>query len=245
MLKITDLVVQTKDEGKQILNGVSLSLCPGEVHVLQGKNGSGKSTLAASVAGHPNFVVTGGKIEMIEERYPKHIQEKLGVPDTAHFEIQDLPADKRSLAGIFLAHQYPLEIPGLDFLQFLRLAYNQHQENPLPVHKFRKLVQEKAALINYPLKLLERNLNAGLSGGEKKKTEVLQMAILSPRYVILDETDSGLDKHAIHDVFTGINALREALPEMTLLVITHYDRVLEYLKPDQVHTLENGNLTVN
>lgn len=243
MLVIKDLKAKLSDQDKQILKGIELTINPGETHILQGANGSGKSTLAAVLAGNPSFEITDGEIRLTEENYPEHIQEKL----SGHFDldglvINELGPDLRSIAGIFLAHQYPLEIPGVDLINFLRMSFNQHQEKDMPVFKFRKYLKEKAELINYPDALLERNLNEGFSGGEKKKTEILQLAVLNPRYVILDETDSGLDKQAIHDVFTGIQKIREQNKEMAVLVITHYERVLEYLKTDYVHTMENGKI---
>lgn len=229
MLVIKDLKAKLSDQDKQILNGIDLTIQPGETHILQGANGSGKSSLAAVIAGSPHFEITDGEITLDDEK------------------LNDLAPNLRSIAGIFLAHQYPLEIPGVDLVNFLRLSFNQHQDKDMPVFKFRKYLKEKAALINYPEALLERNLNEGFSGGEKKKTEILQLAVLNPKYVILDETDSGLDKQAIHDVFSGIQKIREINKEMAVLVITHYDRVLQYLKPDFVHTMEKGRIisTVN
>lgn len=243
MLVIKDLKAKLADQDKQILNGINLTINPGETHILQGANGSGKSSLASVIAGSPHFEITSGSIRLTEEDYPEHIQEELsGSFDLDGLVINDLAANLRSLAGIFLAHQYPLEIPGVDLINFLRMSFNQHQEKHMPVFKFRKYLKEKAALINYPEALLERNLNEGFSGGEKKKTEILQLAVLNPKYVILDETDSGLDKQAIHDVFTGIKEIQNQNNQMAVLVITHYDRVLEYLKPDVVHTLEKGKI---
>lgn len=242
MLKISNLSVLAEGK-KQVLHNINLRINPGETHLLQGHNGSGKSTLAATITGHPHFEVTQGKILLQHEVYPEHTQRALAeyvVGDQV--DITSAPAHIRSLAGIFLAHQHPIAIPGLQFMQFLRLAYNQKQQEPISVFGFRKLLAERAEMINYPKELLERDLNASLSGGEKKKTEILQMLVLEPRYIILDETDSGLDKKAITDVFTGIAKYREQKPEAAFLLITHYDRVLDYLQPDFRHTLAVGKL---
>lgn len=228
MLKITDLHAKLASENKEILTGVNLTVNPGEIHVIQGANGSGKSTLAAVLTGHPGWEITSGKIEIIDN-------------DTTTL-VNDLTADQRALAGIFLANQYPLEIPGVNLSNFLRLAYNARQEKDLPVFKFRKLLKERAALINYPAPLLDRNLNEGFSGGEKKKTEILQLAVLEPKYAILDETDSGLDKKAIADVFTGLNKIRELNPQMAMVIITHYEKIFDYIQPQFTHIMEAGKL---
>jgi Fe-S cluster assembly ATP-binding protein len=241
MLKISNLHAKLADENKQILNGVDLVVNPGEVHVIQGANGSGKSTLSAVLTGHPGFIITEGEIKIAGEDYPEHIRPKIGA-DTSELLVNDLAADQRALAGIFLANQYPMEIPGVNLSNFLRLAYNARQEKDVPVFKFRKLLKECAEIINYPEHLLDRNLNEGFSGGEKKKTEILQLAVLEPRYAILDETDSGLDKQAISDVFNGINKIRELHPHMSFIVITHYEKVFDYIKPQFVHIMEAGKL---
>lgn len=243
MLRITDLQVKLADSDKQILHGVDLTINPGEVHVLHGRNGSGKSTLAAVLSGNPTYEITGGQIELVGEDYAPHILGKLKVENGQNVAVNDLEPDQRALAGIFLAHQYPLEIPGVNLSNFLRMAYNSFQPEPMPVFKFRKLLKERAEIISYPAPLLERNLNEGFSGGEKKKTEILQMALLAPRYAILDETDSGLDKQAIADVFSGIQKIRETiLPDLGLLIITHYDKVFDYIKPDFEHEMSSGKL---
>ncbi len=245
MLKITDLAVKLAESDKQILKKVNLEVNPGEVHVIRGRNGSGKSTLAAVISGHPDFEVTGGDIVLEGETLPEHLNESIFEDTTtpASFSLLELEPDKRSLAGIFLANQYPLAVPGVNLSNFLRLAYNARQPQDLPVFKFRKLLKERAEIINYPEHLLDRNLNEGFSGGEKKKTEILQMAIVEPKYVILDETDSGLDKHAIEDVFTGIQKLRETiLPDLALIIITHYEKVLDYIQPDVEHEMQAGKL---
>jgi Fe-S cluster assembly ATP-binding protein len=243
MLTISNLHVKLTDKPKQILHGVNLTVNPGEVHVIQGHNGSGKSTLASVVSGNPSFQITEGTIEISGEVYPKYLLRKVfgeDMPDK--FVLNDLEPYQRSLLGIFLAHQYPLEIPGVNLVNFLRLAYNAHQPKDIPVFKFRKLLKEVAATINYPDNLLERNLNEGFSGGEKKKTEILQLALLKPRYAFLDETDSGLDQKAIKDVFTGLNTIRQQNKDMSFVIITHYEKVFEYIKPDFVHVMESGKL---
>ncbi len=240
MLTIKDLEVQLVEDSKKIISNVTLSVKPGEVHLLKGRNGSGKSTLASILSGDPRFEITSGSIKLTSEKYPDHIQSKLNVQED--IDLSELSPDQIALAGIFVANQYPIEIPGVNLSNFLRMAYNLRQKEELPVFKFRKLLKETASLINFPEELLDRNLNEGFSGGEKKKTEILQMAVLKPRYVILDETDSGLDTHATDDVFLGIEKIRKTNPQMSFIVITHYNRVLDYLKPDFTHTMEKGVL---
>jgi Fe-S cluster assembly ATP-binding protein len=243
MLRIQNLHVKLADQPKQILHGANLTIRPGEVHVIQGANGSGKSTLASVVSGNPSFQITEGEIELVNETYPDYLLQKVyGEEVPAKFVLNELEPYQRSLLGIFLAHQYPLEIPGVNLVNFLRLAYNAHQPKDIPVFKFRKLLKEVAETINYPDKLLERNLNEGFSGGEKKKTEILQLALLQPRYAFLDETDSGLDQKAIKDVFTGLNTIRKQKNSISFVIITHYEKIFEYIKPDFIHTMENGIL---
>ena len=224
MLNITNLKVDT--EGLEILDGLDLSIGTGEVHVLMGPNGSGKSTLAKVLLGHPNYKVTSGAITF------------LGA------DLLKLDVSERAKAGIYLAFQQPIEVPGVNFRSFLRLAYNTRfqKEQQLPVFKFRKLLQDKAATLNIAPELLERNLNEGLSGGEKKQTEILQMSILKPKLAILDETDSGLDVDALKSVFQGIAAIRKENPEMSLLIITHYPKIFEYVTPEFVHIIRSGKI---
>ncbi|MBW7953563.1 MAG: Fe-S cluster assembly ATPase SufC [Candidatus Dojkabacteria bacterium] len=224
MLKITNLHASV--EGNKILNGVNLSLPAGEIHVLMGPNGSGKSTLAKALSGHPFLEIETGKIEL------------------DNFDITDAEPDERSLQGLFMAFQYPTEIPGVNYSNFLRMAYNARlpKDKKLPVFAFRKLLKEKAALLELDEKMLDRNLNEGLSGGEKKKSEILQLAVLEPKYAILDETDSGLDVDALKTVFNGVKKIQELQKRMGVLIITHYQRIFEIISPDKVHVMRNGQI---
>lgn len=213
---------------KTILKGVSLTIKPGEVHAVMGPNGSGKSTLAYTLAGHPGYEVTGGSVLL----------------DTT--DILALSPDERAQAGLFLAFQYPIEIPGVKVRNFLRLAararfgaeYDKKFANALA---FNKHLEALAAELKVPAELLTRGLNEGFSGGEKKRLEILQMAVLEPKFAILDETDSGLDIDAIKAVAEGVNTII-AKYKTGVLVITHYQRILEYLKPQYVHVLVKGEI---
>lgn len=259
MLQVTNLQVNLSEDDTQILKGVSLDVSPGQVHVLNGRNGSGKSTLVNTIMGNPAFEITSGNIHIVDETYPEHIVEELKPTDvdeseyiiqpgskkgTYTIDITEAEPNERSLAGVFLATQYPVEIPGVNLMQYLRLIYNARRPEgeKLPVFKFRQLIKEKAAIINYPEHLLSRNLNEGFSGGEKKKTEILQMLVVEPRYVLLDEIDSGLDKESVKEVFGGLQHIHELYPNMSFVIITHYDRAQEYLQPDFVHTMKDGEL---
>lgn len=224
MLKIDDLRCEVDDT--EILKGIDLVVMPGETHVLMGPNGSGKSTLAKTLAGHPAYEITGGTIELDGE------------------DIIEMEPDERSHAGLFMAFQYPVEVPGVNFGNFLRMAYNSKlaEGKKLPVFKFRQLLKEKAELLGMDEKFLDRNLNEGLSGGEKKKAEILQMAILEPKYVVLDETDSGLDLDALKIVFGGIKKLAEVNKDMGIIIITHYQRIFDYIQPDHVHIVSHGKI---
>ncbi len=225
MLKIETL--HASIDGKEILQGVDLELEPGEITVLMGPNGSGKSTLSKVIAGHPSYEVSKGSIHIDKE------------------DITSLEVNERAQKGIFLAFQYPLEVPGVNFGNFLRLAYNARFTDPkdkLPVFKFRQLLREKAALLGVSDEMLDRNLNEGLSGGEKKKAEILQLAVLNPSYVILDETDSGLDLDALKLVFGSLGKLQEINPQMAILVITHYQRIFDYITPDHVVVMKSGRI---
>ena len=224
MLEIKNLSVSV--DGKEILVGVDLTVKAGEVHAIMGPNGSGKSTLAYALAGREGYEVTGG---------------------TVLFQGRDLLAltpEERACEGVFLGFQYPVEIPGVAGMNFLKSATNairRHRgEDELDAMDFLKLVREKAKLLNMDEKLLHRALNVGFSGGEKKRNEVLQMAMLEPRLAILDETDSGLDVDALRVVADGINRMRG--PDRAILLITHYQRLLNYVTPDRVHVLAGGRI---
>jgi Fe-S cluster assembly ATP-binding protein len=225
MLAINDLHATVAD--KPILKGLSLQINAGEVHAIMGPNGAGKSTLGYTLGGRPGYEVTGG---------------------TVTFNGQDLLAidpHLRAAAGLFLGFQYPVEIPGVSFLQFLREALNTQRkargEAPLNGGEFLKLAREKAALLKMDMDMLKRPVNVGFSGGEKKRAEMVQMGILDPRLAVLDETDSGLDIDALRIVGDGINAIMRQ-PDKAVLLITHYQRLLDYVKPDFVHVLANGRI---
>jgi Fe-S cluster assembly ATP-binding protein len=224
LLEIKDLHVSV--EGKEILKGVTLSLAKGEVVAVMGPNGSGKSTFANAVMGNPKYEVTGGTIALDGE------------------SIAALGPDERARRGLFLSFQYPSEIPGVTMFNFLRTALNAQRagrgEPPLRVYDFTKLLKEKMSLLKVDEKFSERYLNDGFSGGEKKRAEILQLALFSPRIAILDETDSGLDIDALRVVAEGINATKT--PETTYLLITHYQRILDYVKPDRILIMKGGRI---
>ena len=224
MLKIENLHASVA--GKEILKGLSLELQPGKVHAIMGPNGAGKSTLGNIIAGREGYEVTAGSVT---------------------FNGQDLLAlepEERAAAGVFLAFQYPVEIPGVNNTYFLRTALNAQRkargEGELDAMQFLKLVREKLAVLHLKDELLHRGVNEGFSGGEKKRNEIFQLALLEPQLAILDETDSGLDIDALKTVAEGVNALRS--PERMFLVITHYQRLLDYIKPDVVHVLADGRI---
>ncbi|MBU1699201.1 MAG: Fe-S cluster assembly ATPase SufC [Candidatus Eisenbacteria bacterium] len=212
--------------GKEILKGIDLVIGSGEVHSIMGPNGSGKSTLAQVIAGRETYNVTAGRVILDGKN------------------ILEMSADERAREGVFMAFQYPVEIPGVSTLEFLKAAYNakreQHGQEEADAFDFLSLVREKLAVVNMDESLLRRSVNAGFSGGEKKKHEIFQMAVLEPRFAILDETDSGLDIDALRIVSEGINLLRS--PERSILLITHYQRLLDYVKPDRVHVLMDGRI---
>jgi Fe-S cluster assembly ATP-binding protein len=227
MLSIRNLSAQI--DGKPILNGLSLDLPAGEVHAIMGPNGAGKSTLSYVLTGRSGYEVTGG---------------------TATLDGADLLAlspSERAAKGVFLSFQYPLEIPGVPALTFLRTALNaQHRargEAEIAAPAFLKLIREKAAALKIDFDMLRRALNVGFSGGEKKRMEILQMAVLAPKLAILDETDSGLDIDALRIVAEGVNAMRA--PDRSMLVITHYQRLLDYIRPDRVHVLAAGRIVAS
>ena len=224
LLEINTLQAQVEE--KQILNGINLSIQPGEVHAIMGPNGSGKSTLSNVLAGNESYEQTGGTVLFD------------GV------DLSELDAHERARAGLFLAFQYPVEIAGISNMYFLKAAVNavrEHRgEESLDALEFLELIEEKKKLVKIREDLLERAVNSGFSGGEKKRNEIFQMAMLEPKMAILDETDSGLDIDALRIVADGVNALRS--PERGFLVITHYQRLLEYIVPDFVHVLVNGRI---
>ena len=224
MLKINNLHANIGD--KEILKGLSLEINPGEVHAIMGPNGAGKSTLSSVLVGHPSFEVTEGEIEFEGE------------------SILDLEPEERAHLGMYLSFQYPVEIPGVSMVNFMRAAVNERRKaqglDPMNATEFLKLMKEKRALVELDSKLANRSVNEGFSGGEKKRNEIFQMAMLEPKLAILDETDSGLDIDALRIVANGVNALRS--PERSAIVITHYQRLLDYIKPDFVHVLHNGRI---
>lgn len=220
LLKIDNLI--TEIEGKKILKGLNLEIGKGEVHAIMGPNGAGKSTLANTLMGHPKYHIVDGKIVFEGD------------------VINELKADERAKKGMFLSFQYPEEIPGVTVENFLRTAKGAVTGQPVRIMAFKKLLKEKMELLKMKEEYASRYLNQGFSGGEKKKNEILQMAILEPKLAILDETDSGLDVDAIRIVAEGVNALRNS--ENSILIITHHNKILDYLQPDYVHILVDGKI---
>jgi len=227
MLKIQDLHATVGD--KEILKGLSLDVPKGEVHAIMGPNGAGKSTLSYVLTGRDGYEVTAGSATLDGEN------------------LLALEPNTRAARGVFLSFQYPLEIPGVPALTFIRTALNAQRkargEAEITAPQFLKLIREKAASLKMDFEMLKRGLNVGFSGGEKKRMEILQMAILEPRLLILDETDSGLDIDALRIVSEGVNALRS--PERSMLLITHYQRLLDYIRPDRVHVLSAGRIVAS
>ncbi|MFN4808100.1 MAG: Fe-S cluster assembly ATPase SufC [Bacteroidota bacterium] len=224
MLKIENL--QARIEDKEILKGINLDIKPGEVHAIMGPNGSGKSTLASVLAGRADYEVTGGSVDFLGK------------------DLLELSPEDRAKEGLFLAFQYPVEIPGVSTTNFMKTALNEKRKynglEPLDAAQFLKLMKEKMKLVQIDQALLSRSLNEGFSGGEKKRNEIFQMAMLEPKLAILDETDSGLDIDALRIVANGVNELRSK--NNAFLVVTHYQRLLEYIVPDYVHVLYKGRI---
>lgn len=226
ILKISGLTAKVADEDLGILNGVDLELHAGEIHAIMGPNGSGKSTLAKVLAGHPGYEPTGGQVTFKGQ------------------DLLDLEADERSQEGVFLAFQYPVEIPGVSIANFLRSALQARLEEgeELDLFDFQDTLLSNMEMLQMDPVFAERPVNDGFSGGEKKRNEILQMAVLQPTLALMDETDSGLDIDALKIVANGVNTLKEKHPEMTVLLITHYQRLLNYIKPDHVHVMVDGQI---
>ncbi|NHB69898.1 Fe-S cluster assembly ATPase SufC [Perlabentimonas gracilis] len=224
MLSIKNL--HASINGKEILKGINLEIKPGEIHAIMGPNGSGKSTLSAVLAGRELFEVTQGEVTFNQK------------------DLFELSPEERSREGLFLSFQYPVEIPGVSMVNFMKTALNEHRkhkgQDPLSASDFLKLMRERKELVEIDSALTNRAVNEGFSGGEKKKNEIFQMAMLEPKLAILDETDSGLDIDALRIVANGVNKLKK--PENSTIVITHYQRLLEYIVPDFVHILYNGRI---
>ena len=224
MLKIENLHASIGD--KEILKGISLTVNKGEIHAIMGPNGSGKSTLSSVLVGNPNYEVTGGSVTFEGE------------------DLLELEPEERAHQGLFMSFQYPVEIPGVSMVNFMRAALNERRKaqglDPIPAPEFLKLMKQKRELVELDSKLASRSVNEGFSGGEEKRNEIFQMAMLEPKLAILDETDSGLDIDALRIVAKGVNELRS--PENATIVITHYQRLLDYIKPDFVHVLYKGRI---
>jgi len=226
ILKIENLQAKVAEEDLGILKGVNLELGPGEIHAIMGPNGSGKSTLAKVLAGHPGYEPTAGSITF----------------DGGN--LLELEPDERARAGVFLAFQYPVEIPGVSIANFLRTAVQSRlaEGEELDIFDFSDMLTERMEMLEMDVSFAERHVNEGFSGGEKKRNEILQMAVLKPKLAVMDETDSGLDIDALKIVASGVNKLAEEDPSMSILLITHYQRLLNYIKPDVVHVMVDGRI---
>ncbi len=226
ILTVTGLEAEVADEDLDILKGVDLAIRPGEIHAIMGPNGSGKSTLAKVIAGHPEYEATGGSVEFRGE------------------DLLEMEPDERAQAGVFMAFQYPVEIPGVSIANFLRTALQSRLEDgeELDLFDFQELLMERMELLDMDVAFAQRPVNDGFSGGEKKRNEILQMAVLQPALAVMDETDSGLDIDALKVVAHGVNTLKEESPEMCVLLITHYQRILDHIVPDRVHVMVDGRI---
>ena len=226
ILAVTGLEAGVADGDLEILKGVDLAIRPGEIHAIMGPNGSGKSTLAKVIAGHPEYEATGGGVEFGGE------------------DLLEMEPDERAQAGVFMAFQYPVEIPGVSIANFLRTALQSRLEDgeELDLFDFQELLMERMELLDMDVAFAQRPVNDGFSGGEKKRNEILQMAVLKPALAVMDETDSGLDIDALKVVAHGVNTLKEENPEMSVLLITHYQRILNHIVPDRVHVMVDGRI---
>ena len=226
ILSVTGLGARVAGEDPDILKGVDLAVRPGEIHAIMGPNGSGKSTLAKVIAGHPGYEATAGSVVFRGE------------------DLLEMEPDERAQAGVFIAFQYPVAIPGVSIANFLRTALQARLENgeELDLFDFQELLMERMELLRMDPSFAQRPVNDGFSGGEKKRNEILQMAVLKPTLAVMDETDSGLDIDALKVVAQGVNTLRQEDPTMSVLLITHYQRMLNYITPDVVHVMVNGRI---
>jgi Fe-S cluster assembly ATP-binding protein len=225
VLKIDNVHGGVAEDGTEILRGVSLELAAGEIHAVMGPNGSGKSTLAKVLSGHPAYEVTDGEVWFKGEN------------------LLEMEVDERARAGLFLAFQYPVDIPGVSIANFLRTAVQAKMgDEELDIFDFQEQLLERMELLQMDRSFAERSVNEGFSGGEKKRNEILQLALLEPALAVMDETDSGLDIDALRVVADGVTALKRERPDMTILLITHYQRLLDYIKPDRVHVMVGGRI---
>ena len=226
ILVVKGLEAGVAGEDLDILKGVDLAIRPGEIHAIMGPNGSGKSTLAKVIAGHPGYEATGGTVDFRGE------------------DLLEMEPDERAQAGVFMAFQYPVEIPGVSIANFLRTALQSRLEDgeELDLFDFQELLMERMELLDMDIAFAQRPVNDGFSGGEKKRNEILQMAVLKPGLAVMDETDSGLDIDALKIVARGVNTLREEDPAMSVLLITHYQRILDHITPDVVHVMVDGRI---